>query len=409
MRALLERAKVQIQSVSYRLLNQDEKTVVRLVYQAICQPPGPPAALLAAQFRLQPVRGYPDAAQDLANRLQEMGLAPVERDEPFLMVLAAVGLQPGDYSSKLNLQLKPEMRADEAVQVILRVLLDVLKQNEPYLKQDIDTEFLHDFRVAVRRTRSALTQLGEVLPVEITEHFKQEFADIGQLSNQLRDLDVYLLKQTDYRAMLPDLLRDDIQPLFDYLRAKRVKALQEVIAGLNSEQYSRLLEEWKAFLHEPLPFAPAIPKADRPIIELARPRIYKRYRRIVKSGRRILSKTEDELLHALRIECKKLRYLMEFFTSLFPPKQINRLIKQLKQLQDNLGDFNDLHIQEEYLLRVAAELPLSDPQARQTILAIGSLIGALDQERQQVKSAFAQTFNNFASSANKKLFKELFT
>ena len=40
MRALLERAKVQIQSVSYRLLNQDEKTVVRLVYQAICQPSG---------------------------------------------------------------------------------------------------------------------------------------------------------------------------------------------------------------------------------------------------------------------------------------------------------------------------------------------------------------------------------
>jgi len=58
-----------------------------------------------------------------------------------------------------------------------------------------------------------------------------------------------------------------------------------------------------------------------PIIDLARKRIYKRYQRVVSDGDYILTHTQDELLHALRIECKKLRYLMEFFASLFPKKE----------------------------------------------------------------------------------------
>jgi CHAD domain-containing protein len=145
-----------------------------------------------------------------------------------------------------------------------------------------------------------------------------------------------------------------------------------------------------------------------PVINLARQRIYKRYRRIVKAGQRILKNTEDEQLHALRIECKKLRYLMEFFASLFPPKKISRLIKQLKKLQNNLGDFNDLCVQEEYLLNIASEMPVTDDQSRKTLLAIGGLVETLDKRRAVVKGEFAQTFTTFAAPENKKLFKELF-
>ena len=115
------------------------------------------------------------------------------------------------------------------------------------------------------------------------------------------------------------------------------------------------------------------------------------------------------MLHALRIECKKLRYLMEFFASLFPAKEINELIQQLKKLQNNLGDFNDLCVQQEYLLNLAAEIPDDQQsQSRRTILAVGSLIGSLDAEKSRVKDSFAQTFIGFAAPANQKLFKTLF-
>jgi hypothetical protein len=42
-------------------------------------------------------------------------------------------------------------------------------------------------------------------------------------------------------------------------------------------------------------------------------------------------------------------------------------------------------------------------------VAIGSLVGTLGRERQLVRDAFAETFTDFASQGNKKLFKELFT
>jgi CHAD domain-containing protein len=99
---------------------------------------------------------------------------------------------------------------------------------------------------------------------------------------------------------------------------------------------------------------------------------------------------------------------MEFFSSLFPRKRIKILIQQLRKLQDNLGDFNDLCVQEEYLLNTADELPLTDQQSKKTLEAIGSLIGTLDREKQIVKDAFARTFTEYASPENKNLFRKLF-
>ena len=54
----------------------------------------------------------------------------------------------------------------------------------------------------------------------------------------------------------------------------------------------------------------------------------------------------DEALHRLRIDAKKLRYLLEFFRALYPPKEIGAVVGALKSLQDNLGDFNDLSVQQ---------------------------------------------------------------
>jgi CHAD domain-containing protein len=114
------------------------------------------------------------------------------------------------------------------------------------------------------------------------------------------------------------------------------------------------------------------------------------------------------MLHVLRIHCKKLRYLMEFFASLFHPEAINSLIDQLKRLQDNLGDFNDLRVQEEYLLNVAKQLPVSRGQTERILLAIGSLVGALAGDRKIVRNAFAQAFAGFSAPANRELFENLF-
>jgi len=409
MRALLQLIELDSRSTPYRILNQDEKTVVRLVYEEIRPSRNKDEPALATHLWLKPVKGYPKYSRNLAKRFEEAGLTISKEEDIYFKALEEVDKKPGSYSAKVKIKIDPGMRSDEATKIILRFLLQVMRINEANIGKDLDTEFLHDFRVAIRRTRSALGQIKFVFPMETTDRFKKDFAFVGKLSNELRDLDVYLLNADTYKAMLPPVLRDDIDPLFDYLHKKRSRALQKVIRSLKTKRYAGILDDWEVFLNEPPQDFPNATKAELPIIDLARKRIYKKYRSIVKAGNLITENTEDEMLHVLRIHCKKLRYLMEFFSNLFPRKKINVLIDQLKKLQDNLGDFNDLCVQEEYLLNITKEMPANHRQIKKPLVAIGSLIGTLGRERQMVKDAFAETFTDFASPANEKLFRELFT
>jgi CHAD domain-containing protein len=408
MRALMQLAEICSESTAYRVLNSDEKTVERLFYENIRTADPTEALNVSTHLCVQPIRGYPKHYRKLTRRLVEMGCVPIEAGALYVTILEAFGKEPGDYSSKLNLQLDPEMRADEAAKVILRFLLKVIRSNEDGIRSDLDIEFLHDFRVAIRRLRSALSQIKSVFPAETTDRFRRDFSSLGRLTGALRDLDVYLSSEDAYKAMLPDSLRDDIEPLFDLLREKREKALAEVIDGLNAEPYAETLRDFETFLNQPPADSPTAPYAAVPIVDIAQKRIYKRYRKLIKTGSRILENAEDELLHELRIEGKKLRYLMEFFSSLFPDDEISTLIKQLKRLQDDLGDFNDFRVQMDYLLHLADELPRTDPQSRRTLLAVGSLIGTLNRESQTVKAAFSGSFTDFASPSTRKLCRRLF-
>jgi len=406
-RALLKLGEVCSRSLTYRLLDREGKTVVRLVYEEIRLSRNKNAPAVAAHLWLLPVKGYAKHSQRIALKFKQAGLTVNAEDDLYFRGLKAADQTPGSYSTKVALQLDPHMRADEATNVICRFLLRVIQANAAHMEKDIDTEVIHDFRVAVRRTRAALGQIRSVFPTETTERFKEDFAYVGQLTNELRDLDVCLLKEEAYKAKVVPVLRNHMEPLFDYLRKERSEAFRKVIYGLKSERVSTVLKDWEMLLNTPPQDSPAAANARVPAITLARKRILKKYRSVVKAGHRISESADDRMLHVLRIQCKKLRYLMEFFASLFDPQTMNRLIEQLKKLQDNLGDFNDLRVQEEYLLTVAEQLPVKHRGSEKTFLAIGSLIGALAGDRKIVRKAFAETFAEFSAPANKELFQTL--
>ena len=407
-RALLALAAIDVRTITYRVLNRDEKTVARLVYTEARPSSKGPNVESAAYLSLLPVRGYAKHARTLAQDLGPGEPVTSVEESLFRNAVSAAGRSPGDYSAKLDLQLDPNMRSDDAAKMILRSLLATLRANENGIRDDIDIEFLHDYRVAIRKTRSALSLLKDVFPADVTERYKQEFRTLGQSTNALRDLDVYLQAEPEYRAMLPEAFRDDIAPLFAHLRSQRAQALAHVIAGVDAPQMRQLLHEWGAFLHESAAGAAGATSAEGPILDFARQRIYRTYRRIVKRGRPLAISAEDEELHALRIDAKKLRYLLEFFASLYPPKELAGLIRELKKLQDNLGEFNDLSVQQAHLIQIASELPLEDAATAKALVATGALVERLAREQDRVRSEFAQSFNDFASNTNRKLYRELF-
>ena len=197
-----------------RLLNEDDKTVVRLRLEdnrfrdADQDREGP----LAARVYLLPVRGYAMELRETARMLsRDLGLEPA-RNRILSEALTAAGRRPGGYSSKLDYHLDGDRRADATAKEISRGLLDTLEANIKGAEANLDSEFLHDLRVATRRTRSALTQIKGVFAPALVEDYKTRFAWVQRITGPMRDLDVYLLDFDGYQASLPALLRPCLEP-----------------------------------------------------------------------------------------------------------------------------------------------------------------------------------------------------
>jgi CHAD domain-containing protein len=298
------------------------------------------------------------------------------------------------------------MGANAAARLLLLHLLEMMRANEAGILADADIEFLHEYRVAVRRTRSALSQIRKVFPPEEVEYFKRGFQELGRRTNDLRNLDVFLSTESGYRARLPNDMREDIAPLFDYLRSRRSGALASVVAGLESKPYSRFLNQWNLFLRRPVgENSPG--NALVPIIKLARGRMDRQYHNILRDGANALAHPEDRHLHALRVECKKLRYLLEFFATLFPPQEVAPLLKRLKRLQNNLGALSDLGDQRDYLFSIAEILDVDGARARRSLVATGFLMEIIDREQRSTRAGFADIFKDFSSPACQKQFQKM--
>ena len=163
---------------------------------------------------------------------------------------------------------------------------------------------------------------------------------------------------------------------------------------------------WRQFLAAPAGGEPVPENAQVPIGELADARLRKLFSRVCKKGRRIDAASPPGDLHALRILCKKLRYLLEFFALLYPPKPVGRLIRTLKGLQDNLGAIQDLTVQARVARRFAEELQAAGEVPVRTLLAMGMLIANLERRRETERAAFAGPFSRFTGQQNRAFFKQ---
>ena len=300
------------------------------------------------------------------------------------------------------------MRADAAMRKILLVLLGTMEVNEQGTIDNVDTESLHDFRIAVRRTRSALTQVRSVFPEHSRARFVKHFAWLGDITTPTRDLDVHLIEFKSLQRSLPKALRDDLQPLRQFLTVEQQHEQAKLARNLKSSAYRRIKEQWRRFLASPLPKHPTAPDALEPVTEIAHRRIWRMYRRVLREGRAITPASPAADLHELRKSCKKLRYLMEFFQSLYSTEKIRRLIRELKGLQDNLGEFQDLEVQTHTLTQYGAQMTRDGVMQPRTQTAFDCLQEQLHASSERVRDDFEARFEQFANKPNRRRFKLLF-
>jgi CHAD domain-containing protein len=410
-RALLPIAHLRSRVRAFDVLDDQRKTVVRIRLQE--------PALISSDGRLTPlgprltlglVRGYDNALAQVQDTLvRELGFKVADCRLVEEAVAAAGGV-PGGHSSKIDLPLSESERADAATAAVLRALLEVMQLNIEGMIADTDSEFLHDFRVAVRRSRAVQRELKRVFAPAPLARFREQFRWLQAITGEARDLDVYVLEFDQYRAMLPESMRAELGPLLGVLSRRRRSAHRTMVRALRSERAARLYADWSDFL-EGLEAAPVQdrPDATRPIGPLAGERISKVYRRMLKQGGAIDHSSPPERYHELRKQGKELRYLLELFgVPLYPAEVVKPMVKLLKSLQDVLGRHQDREVQVA-TLRSLGEAVSALPAGPGALMAMGVLIERLGEDERAARAEFAQSFAAFSSESQRRLVKDTFT
>ena len=419
-RVLLPAVTVATTTAVSRLLNEDGKTVARLFVE---RPVVTGLTALAPRLTITEVRGYTGQARRAASIVADVpGVVPAS-DPVFTDALRVLDRRPGDYSNKVDAKITASMPAPEAAATILLRLLDTIEANVPGVLHDLDTEFLHDLRVSVRRSRSALKLFGDVLTAPRKSgaknagltagdvaRFAAEFKWVGDLTTPTRDLDVHLLDFEDTARTLRAAKPDDLEPFRGYLKQRRTREFRALARGLRSPRFVSLTQEWRAALTKVRDNSKSMKAgttarsglsgraAGETAGTLAAERTRRAFAKVAKLGAAITPASPHDSLHDLRKRCKELRYALEFFAPLHDPAAYGKVVGDLKRLQDCLGEFQDTEVQIVEIRTLGTSMLAAGEAPAVTLLAMGELTAGLATRQQLARAGFERRFAAFADA-----------
>lgn len=334
-RRLLEGARRLLRRRPLKLLDRQGKTVVRVELELDRDPEhgsSEPSAVVTA------LRGYERVHARLCARLdQEPNLRRVLEEPP------DVG------ASKAKEALPREIPAADGLALLLERRLRTFLDQEAGLRADLDPEFNHDFRVASRRTRSLLGELGKALPEAGVTALREELRWLGGISGPLRDLDVLAAELRETADLPPAELR----ALLEFLGRRRDAALEALRAGLDGPRFAELVRLWRELAESTA--TPDGPGAQPFRARLAR-RLRKRSRALSERAPADIAEAPVHDLHELRIQAKKLRYLLECAHGMVDATHEAATLSVLKRLQECLGALHDAAVQSATLDELSREL-----------------------------------------------------
>jgi CHAD domain-containing protein len=395
-RALLPVVEASGSSVTGRLLGAEGKTVVRLVHECPSTIAGGREQLPGGLWLIG-LRGYAAAGAGAGRIAARSGLV---RDDGsrYPGALRAAGVDPDATS-------RPVLEAGLPARVaVARVLLGFLGELEAAVGgtvRDVDIECLHDFRVAVRRSRSAVKLLGDVLPPALVAWVTPQLKQLGDLTTPSRDLDVLLQELPSLTAALPSDRHDDVDPLLRHLSCLRAEERQRLVLRLRSTGFERFRTRWRNSLLE-LATWDGQRRAGPTAAELGGERLDRAHRRLLRHGSRITEDSPAEALHDLRKRAKEMRYLLEAFPPSIDPADARVTVKELKAVQDVLGTFQDSEAQREALYSFAGDMMAGGGASPRTIFAMGEIAAGLQEVQDSSRAHFAEIFARFARRSTRR-------
>ncbi len=386
-----DRVLLHIGSISYTVRsgtysNRDGKIVCRL---ALCEAEGSTA------ISIEPLRGY----RKSEGKIVEAG-SLIETVSEAAWRMAAM-------EQLISCQAVPaftvhaEVSINDAFTHICTTLIRFIRGNEFGVIGEFDTEFLHDYRVSIRKTRVAFDQFRPIIKRGKFKRFSRFFKLLGTETTPVRDLDVFL-GNLGTHELFSGFEETELKPFITYLKRARRSDQKHLVSRLESIDYQAECDAWEQLLTEETKNL-CRAKGDKPFLPFARKRLKALYEQILEDGNAITHATREERIHTLRKDCKKLRYMLMFTSSLFDPEPMEKLLITMKSLQDLLGNFNDLCVHIAYMEQFSQYLASHGAQQEQVGHAV-RVIDSLQTEKTRFFPEFEQTFGRFSSKKQQKNF-----
>ena len=188
--------------------------------------------------------------------------------------------------------------------------------------------------------------------------------------------------------------------MLEHWRGQRAAAHVALLAWLDSPRYEKFVAKFAAFCVKPGAGAPkqiSTPGATPPRAQVRHvtPGMIWNHFEYVRGFETLFDAHAEipiETLHQLRIECKYLRYNLEFMHGVLG-SSIEPVLAALRRLQDRLGDLNDAAVSKQMVIATGA--PLQPLGVQRYLLAQATRI-----ERQRKRTAVE--FLAFTAEPNRK-------
>jgi CHAD domain-containing protein len=336
-RTLLDVGREHVEVWPLKLLDEEDKTVAYIDVER---------APSAVRVAFRSVRGYEKAAYRVVALLDSQADL-VSGVDPMVAAVRANGREPGELPQPPELKLHAKEDGRAALATVFEHLLVTMELHEDGVRQQLDPELLHDFRVAVRRTRSIERLARRYLPAEMARLWEQEWQWLASVTGPPRDLDVLLLDLTCDRPSISVGTDAGIHELASRVEARRATEQAKLCDALNGDRYATLKRGWRSGIGELRASANGNGDGGGAVAaeQLARDTIDRASKHLLKAARGIHDDAPAEAIHRARKRAKRLRYAAEMLGGALPPKDVSSVIAHMKRLQDDLGQFQDSEVQ----------------------------------------------------------------
>jgi len=388
LRTLLARCEVSGTVQVLNVLDRREKTVVRAEIWR-------PRRRGDLFVRITPLRGYAATARRLAKSLRRGDGARRDEPDPLLAAAATLDIAPGDYPPWQFTGLAADARTDDALMSLLAHYARIMDLNVVGMGKALDSEFLHQFRIGIRRSRALLRHSPGTLAAGRLRPLVDNLVWLGAQTSVVRDADVHALVFPDYIAALAPSDREALTPMMDLVADERMRAQCKFAATIDSHRFRSLWRAWLRFVSGRAPRASRQPMGRQPLCAVAPGFIAASARTVVRRGRRIDNKSAPQAYHDVRKSCKNMRYMIDAYGIVIPGKSLKQAVKSLKSLQELLGEHQDLDVHHGALRELHQVMARTGDLPGETHRSMEALLTSMSARAQAIRERFPHEFAAF--------------